>query len=97
LIAVGFLISAQAFVEVPSRHYPALFFALFCLLADWATLNANATHVGIHNLAAGAGILASFVTTEIIADLIDQNYLRAAVRCCRRLHNFRSNARHEPS
>jgi AGZA family xanthine/uracil permease-like MFS transporter len=79
LIMVGLLICQQAIEVSATRHMPAFFIGIMCLICDWATLNANATDVGIHNLAAGGGIMASLILPAIICDLIDNRYLRAAV------------------
>ena len=79
LIVVGLLICQQAIEVCATRHMPAFFIGIMCLIFDWATLNTGATHVGIHNMGAGAGIMASLVLTQILCDLTDNRYGRAAV------------------
>lgn len=82
LMAVGLAICQQAVEISAPRHFPALAIGIMCLVCDWGTLNANATHVGIHNMAAGGGIMVSLILPQIICDLIDNRYMRATVFCC---------------
>jgi len=81
LMAVGLAICQQAVEVSAPRHFPALAIGIMCLVCDWGTLNANATNVGIHNMAAGAGIMVSLILPQIICDLIDNRYMRATVFC----------------
>jgi len=85
LMMVGLLVCQQAVAVSDTRHMPALFIGIMCLICDWATLNANATNIGIHNIAAGGGIMASLIIPAIICDLIDNRFGRAggyAVLAC---------------
>lgn len=79
LIAVGLLISQQAFQYTVPRHYPALAVGIMFVIYDYCRLDSSDTRVEIINLAAGGGILCSFIVTQIIADLIDVRLERALI------------------
>ena len=81
LLIVGLMVCQQAMEEAAPRHYPAFFIGIMMLICDWATLNANSTHVGMHNLGAGSGILAAIILPQILCDLTDNRYERAAFFC----------------
>lgn len=44
LIVVGLIICQQAIEVSATRHMPAFFIGIFCLIFDWATLNTSASH-----------------------------------------------------
>jgi len=78
LIFVGLMIVQQSFDVSAPRHYPCLCVGLFCLIADQSRLNGD-TRIGVINLGAGGGIMASLIITQIICDLTDCRFDRAAL------------------
>lgn len=79
LMAVGLLISQQAFEYTVPRHYPALCVGIMIVIFDYCRLDSGDSRVEIINLSAGGGILASFLVAQILSDLIDIRLERALV------------------
>lgn len=81
LLAVGLLITQQAFECTASRHYPALAVGIMCIIFDYCRLDSGDSRVEIKNMAAGGGIVVSLVLTQLISDLIDLRLERCFIAC----------------
>ena len=74
LIAVGLMIVQHAFECSAPRHYPAICVALMFGICDWARF--DVTSPGVQSFAAGSGVMASVIITQIVCDLIDMRFVR---------------------
>lgn len=79
LIFVGLMIVQQSFEVSARRHYPALCIGIFMLVTDLMKNGSGDARPGVLNLSAGGGIMASIVVTQIVCDLTDSRYDRAAI------------------
>mmetsp|Transcript_39246 Transcript_39246/g.90912 ORF Transcript_39246/g.90912 Transcript_39246/m.90912 type:complete len:586 (+) Transcript_39246:62-1819(+) len=78
LIFVGLMIVQQSFEVSARRHYPALCVGIFMVVCDLMKNGSGDTRPGVLNLSAGGGIMASIVITQIVCDLTDCRFGRAA-------------------
>jgi len=81
LIVVGLIIVKQSFEVSVSRHYPALCVGLFCVIANYVQLEVplGQANIYIYNIESGGGIMLSLILTQILCDLTDLRFDRAAI------------------
>ena len=89
LMVVGLTVAANALDVSPRRHTVAIFIGLFCVLADYIQVEFGLTTAfgaevvtrGVFSAGTAGGIMNALVLTAIVCDLIDREFLRAAVFC----------------
>jgi len=82
-------VAANALDVSPRRHTVAIFIGLFCVLADYIQVEFGLTTAfgaevvtrGVFSAGTAGGIMNALVLTAIVCDLIDREFLRAAVFC----------------
>jgi len=91
LMAVGLTIVQQTFEVTSPRHYVAVFIGFMAIICDFIkvkTLDWNFTELSsgnaeflasVKNVGAGGGILLSILLVQVVCDLIDNRYQRAAI------------------
>jgi len=81
LMVVGLMTASNVFEVSPKRHYACVFIGLFCVIADWYDTpdGLPSSSRGILSMGYSGGIMNALVLCALLCDMVDRNYLRAAL------------------